>query len=453
MCYNNAERTDYMKKLCAAFITVSYILSSPVSAQIQPINCVADTKTEAMFTSGLKIEPMQEFSFFSLRSVITQANTDIPLEEYLRGEIKKRNEIIDISAYNITFSYLDGIYNKFILCNSDLPVLTGCKVNSDNGFVTAISPYYIYETKEESDKKYLALDALTDEIASVAQKGKTETEKALFAFDKIVIDYDYTPGNEDEFTSKHRTAYSFLDDGVGVCQGYAILYKLVLDKLGIENYLCANDQTDVNHAWSYIKLDGMWYHSDATYGEFTNDRTAVNHKYFLMNDTEMAAVTHHGVKADWEIQSTDITSVDCSDNKYSSGYLFNHLTAPFARDKQSVVFTQKFNLHENESIALDFRTSDLIAMDTLISEPTNDYVYVFTLNTVGKLRLLVAAYEPDGRYRNGTLGGISDIAENSIIPIPVAYVIPDGVRTGDYLKFMALAADCITPIGNYTTVK
>lgn len=377
-------------------------------------------------------------------------------DEYFREQLINHTTTVNVAKFRIPVSEFVSKYFAFIFCNGDLPIragYTGGISFTENGveYMQSINPIYVYDTKEECDSKYIELDALTTSLAEYASTGKTELEKALFLFDKISLDYYYTPG--ETFEKINYTPYSFLDNGHAICQGYAVLYKLALEKLGIESYICENYNPDINHAWNYIKIDGSWYHADPTWSYCSDTTDMVSKKYFLLSDTAMEEDGLHGVKSDWIAQRSSLAPIDCTDNTYVSGHLFNHLSSPFTRDEQSIIFTNKFNISETASLTLDFRTSDLIATDTIISEANNDYVYVFTLNNIDKLRLVIAAYEPGGRYRSGTLGGISDIAENSIIPIPVAYVTPSGVQTGDYLKFMALAADCITPIGNYTTVK
>ena len=448
-----------MKKVISILAVLFITLGTMVSAADfnQPLTIKNYEPTTLTPTGGMLVEEGIVTNTGRRSGIrMLSSGSQQTFEEYLREQLINHATTVNVAKFRIPASEFSHKYFAFVFCNSDLAIRAAYSSGvsfTENGeeYMQSVNPVYVYDTKAECDRKYKELDALTTRLANYASKGKTELEKALFLFDKISLDYHYTPG--ETYEKINYTPYSFLDKGHGVCQGYAILYKLALEKLGIESYLCGNYNPEINHAWNYIKIDGSWYHADPTWSYYSNAEDMVSRKYFLLSDAAIADDGLHGIKREWEAQRSGLTPIDCTDNTYVSGHLFNHLSSPFTRDEQSIIFKNKFNISETASLTLDFRTSDLIATDTIISEANNDYVYVFTLNNIDNLRLVIAAYEPGGRYRSGTLGGISDIAENSIIPIPVAYVTPSGVQTGDYLKFMALAADCITPIGNYTTVK
>ncbi|MBQ9990283.1 MAG: hypothetical protein IJP31_05000 [Lachnospiraceae bacterium] len=55
------------------------------------------------------------------------------------------------------------------------------------------------------------------------------------------------------------SAYGVFVEEIAVCQGYALAYKLLCDRVGIECYMVTSDS--MNHAWNIVWLDGhgiMW---------------------------------------------------------------------------------------------------------------------------------------------------------------------------------------------------
>lgn len=66
-------------------------------------------------------------------------------------------------------------------------------------------------------------------------------------------------------TDKAHTAYAPLMAGYSVCQGYSLLYSLLLEKAGIESGTVTSD--DLKHQWSLVKLDDEWYHTDVTWDD------------------------------------------------------------------------------------------------------------------------------------------------------------------------------------------
>ncbi|MBQ7974114.1 MAG: hypothetical protein IJ300_00285 [Clostridia bacterium] len=443
-----------MKKLLITLIAACLFITSSASAQFSSVSIEKSEASSSSFTGGLKLGSFRKINRLpgAAYNSSNEESTLLPFEEYLRKELENHTEAIDIYSYRITLAQLAAMYNQFIMCNSDLPVYTGCGYSLNESYVDVIKPSYIYDTKEESDAKYAEFDKLTDSLAEHASNGKSELEKALFAYDKIVMTYDYTPGDSSEFKSIDYSPYGFLDNGVAVCQAYSILYMLVLDKLGIESYVCANDNTEVNHGWNYVKLDGKWYHSDTTWGEFSNTRNAVNHKYFLLSDNEMITDAGHGSKADWAIMSTTTEKPDCTSTDYSNGYLFNKMTSCFTRDESSLVFTEELILSDTTTLYVTFRTSDLTLTDMLISEQNNGYVYVYSLADVSHANIFIAAYTPAGYYKDYNCSKIENLPENTLIPVPLiaSTVIPLKATAGDSIKFMILGADFVTPLGNYS---
>ena len=80
-------------------------------------------------------------------------------------------------------------------------------------------------------------------------------------------------------------------DRKSVCEGYAKLFKYILDSVGIESVLVSgtamnSDGQSEKHMWNYVNLEGIWYGVDCTWDDpiirgnskITDD---IKYKYFL----------------------------------------------------------------------------------------------------------------------------------------------------------------------------
>lgn len=81
------------------------------------------------------------------------------------------------------------------------------------------------------------------------------------------------------------SAYGALKYQIAVCEGYSELMSLMLNLAGIENRLVAGviKVSGIGHAWNLVKLDGRYYHLDATWDAGDMDR-----RYFLKSDAYMS---------------------------------------------------------------------------------------------------------------------------------------------------------------------
>jgi transglutaminase-like putative cysteine protease len=67
------------------------------------------------------------------------------------------------------------------------------------------------------------------------------------------------------------------------CVGYSILYMTIAKRMGLEAGVMYGDSLGANHAWNYVKIDGVTYYTDCTYND--SMRTT---KYNLLTKEAMA---------------------------------------------------------------------------------------------------------------------------------------------------------------------
>lgn len=96
-----------------------------------------------------------------------------------------------------------------------------------------------------------------------------------------------------EESSDNANIYGALKNKTVVCEGYARLFKSLMDKLNIPCVLVSGEGINLetgnreNHAWNYVYLHGNWYAIDTTWddpviiGEGKVDQD-LKYKYFLL---------------------------------------------------------------------------------------------------------------------------------------------------------------------------
>lgn len=138
------------------------------------------------------------------------------------------------------------------------------------------------------------LDGAVKKALSGISMGADDYEKELYVHDYIckICRYD---AEADKL--QNISAYSVLVDGNAVCEGYAKAAKLLLDKLGVSNYLITGDAEDgsgkvTGHMWNIVSVNSQNYHLDITWDDMdAQELFDGNHIYFNVDD-DMIGKTH-----------------------------------------------------------------------------------------------------------------------------------------------------------------
>lgn len=113
----------------------------------------------------------------------------------------------------------------------------------------------------------------------------------LSIYDQVKYVNDYIVQNTvyGEYSSASpHSAYAVALEGIGVCQGYALLVSKLLTELGIPTIYVVGEVESGSHAWNLVQIDGEWYHLDVTWNDPLPDRgNKVRYDYFLKTDQEM----------------------------------------------------------------------------------------------------------------------------------------------------------------------
>jgi len=170
-------------------------------------------------------------------------------------------------------------------------------------FIRAVSAETVYfsgmrlvklsgETAENVKREKLGrqkeLETAVKNILKIIKPGMSDFEKVTALHDWITdnVTYAYTPDGIAD-TSKYTARHALVGKSA-ICEGYALGFKLLLDKAGVENKIVFGYSTGgkpAGHAWNLVKIDGKWYHADATYDSGADNK----YRYFLLSDKAMSA--------------------------------------------------------------------------------------------------------------------------------------------------------------------
>lgn len=149
------------------------------------------------------------------------------------------------------------------------------------------------------------INGLVEQTAAKIEKpGMTEYERVKAAFDYMientVLDEPIGPalwrvhgGGEEPIPFIEQRALSPLRFGVGMCEDYAAALTLLLRGLDLEAQYVPGltyslEGHLVDHAWTVVRIDGVWYHLDCQLEDNISRRGTVRYRYFLRSDATMA---------------------------------------------------------------------------------------------------------------------------------------------------------------------
>ena len=161
----------------------------------------------------------------------------------------------------------------------------GYRSYRDSGNLEII-PEYIFEKSKVKDHK----KAMKSRVEKMARQAASmnEKEKEQFVHDFICQNVHY---------DKLKKPYSHeiigpMGHGVGVCEGIAKTVKILCDNLGIWCIIAiseANPEKKIKyrHAWNIVRIDGKYYHLDATFDNSLGEADAIRYDYFNLDDSKI----------------------------------------------------------------------------------------------------------------------------------------------------------------------
>lgn len=188
----------------------------------------------------------------------------------------------DISSLNVTTTEVYKAYRDYIhgegyshYAASSQTYLGNLGIK--NGYCTTAQ---LVGMDADYVNRYNKMMAKVNTVISMMSPEMKPIEKVLIAHDYINENTKY-----DASTPICGTAAGILVNGRGKCVGYADALNLILHEVGITTYGVSS--TDMNHAWSYVEIDGNVYHVDCTWDSSATDLKNMKYRrYYLMASDE-----------------------------------------------------------------------------------------------------------------------------------------------------------------------
>ena len=215
------------------------------------------------------------------RGVYYYQGSQSEAELYIASQLEAYASQIDVSRYGLDFDTFEEILGDIILSRTDMFYVEPQFQYASNasGVIMAIKPKYYYQ-KETLDRRRYEMEAAANEIISGMDASWSDIQKTLYVHDIIAVNTKYDVGND------IRSAYEVLVGKNGLCVAYAMAYKYIMDKIGIECVIVMD--SDINHSWNMVKINGKWYHVDVTWDDtIPNFEGLVYHDYFMVSDTKV----------------------------------------------------------------------------------------------------------------------------------------------------------------------
>ncbi len=133
----------------------------------------------------------------------------------------------------------------------------------------------------------------TDNFTSAAQSVISAAQQFGSDYDRLKYIHDWIVNNT-TYTKNGPLSKSEADGpvvyGSALCEGYSKAFMYMAQAMGYECVCIAGTSGGGPHMWNMVKLDGSWYHVDATWDDpVSNSGPILRHKYFLVSDSTIRA--------------------------------------------------------------------------------------------------------------------------------------------------------------------
>ncbi len=205
----------------------------------------------------------------------------------------------DEKAYDV-----DTAFKSILSENVGLGFVSGCNATFTRALGRSWADVKLELQYQYPRDKIISMRAEMDKkaneiINNIITPGMNDYEKVLAVHDYVVkcSRYDRLNADADTVPAEEHEAYGVLVNGIGVCDSYAKAVKLLLEKAGAQTIIVEGSKVGTaeqglagaDHAWNIVKLDGEYYHVDATWDDVSEERDSLElvYHHFNLNDEEM----------------------------------------------------------------------------------------------------------------------------------------------------------------------
>jgi len=229
--------------------------------------------------------------------------SDLPtLAVRLEEEIMKGSDSFTVYLKNMDVDAIDQINNSLdgVFGSGSTYQQIGTVGNTYKKVSITIkrtTNYYVWkhyvarEPIPETEQKAKQLYEIVEKIMSeCVRDSMSDYEKELALHDYLIRNCQYSKNTAQPSGSDIYRAYGALVNGDAVCNGYAEALQLLFACAGLESHFVIGTADGVEHAWNLVKVDGEWYHLDATWNDPLPDQgNQETHSYFNVSDEVMSA--------------------------------------------------------------------------------------------------------------------------------------------------------------------
>ena len=258
------------------------------------------------------------------RSSVVYTEEEREFDNVVMMALKRFDETIDVSKFAVEYGWdydkISDLYNDVLWNHPEIFWVSKCGRHQWwRGDDEKITRYVIKDLpyafgKLEYPQKQDEFDAAVAKALEKVRESKDDVTKALRLHDYIVekCDYDMDAKNRHDQSPLARTAYSVLVRGKAVCEGYAMAYRYLLSRIGIESEEVLSDA--MNHCWNYVRIGENWYHVDVTWDDPVSrggmPTGMVSRENFLLSDVAIQTKEHY----DWDVRGLPSASDTTYDN-------------------------------------------------------------------------------------------------------------------------------------------
>lgn len=233
--------------------------------------------------------------------------------EYILENLNAQAEEIDIRSYGMTLEEFRTAYRSLLNSRPEMFFVSGgYSYYQSSGTLTRIIPKYLYTGSELTSMQSIFNSGVSS-IVNYARAASTDVGRMLRASDYMCVNFQYdTVSTSDDKYKPEK----LLQNKTGVCQAYMLVYRAVLNELGITNITVSSEEMD--HTWNMVYLNGSWYHIDVTWNDPISDiPNRAYHTNFLLSDAGITATDHYS----WDDSYESVPSA--SNTKYDNFFWTN----------------------------------------------------------------------------------------------------------------------------------
>ena len=195
---------------------------------------------------------------------------------------------------------------------------------ASSGFGPALSPtrkttdYSVIDTyaRNAPNAYTRSINSLSDYLTAPARSDLAKA-RSVYAWIMTHVRYDNAAAANPYYTTETEYANRVLKSRRAVCSGFALLYKCLLKRAGVEvvsvkgysriyDVQAGRPTGPVDHEWNAMELDGDWYLADLTWASTTARDGEINDFYFLTNPEAFIA-QHFPADTRWQLLSPSVS--------------------------------------------------------------------------------------------------------------------------------------------------